>query len=115
MEEFNREFFKTDKVFKKLFEMIKSNHKVANHTIKVLLKNKHVKDFCEEARHYVELELGGDTPFYIHYDVSSWYDRSKSAIVKIESIGVYNDYLEFEKARLKGLHSTQDSDIPNIN
>lgn len=113
MQEFDRQFFKTDKVFKKLFEMIKSNHKVADHTVKVLLKNKHVKDFCEEARHFTV--LAGDNPIYIHYDVASWYDKSKSAIVKIESIGVYDDYLEFEKARLKGLHSTKDSDIPNIN
>ena len=52
---------------------------------------------------------------YIHYDVSSWYQAKDRAIIKIESIGFYDDFVEYETARLKGLHSTEKSDIPNIN
>ena len=98
MEEFSREFFKSDPVFYKLYQMIKRNHKVANHTERVLIKNKHIKDFCEEARHFVELP--GEKPLYIHYDVASWY-KNGAAVIRIESIGVYNDFLEYEIARSK--------------
>lgn len=113
MEEFNRDFFKSDPVFRQLFERIKATHKVAKHTVKTLYKNRHIKDFCEEARHFVM--LSGANPIYIHYDVASWWKEPGGAQVRIESIGVYNDFMEYDIARLKGLHSTKDSDIPNIN
>ncbi len=113
MIEFKRNQFIDDPVFGKLHEVIKQNHKVAEHTRKVLLKNKRVKDFCEEARHFVE--LSADKPLYIHYDVLSWFKRPNRVEVRIESIGVYDDLLEYEVARLKGLHSSKESDIPNIN
>jgi hypothetical protein len=112
MTEFKRDFFKKDPVLSKLWEVIKRNHKVADHTARVLYKNRHIKDFCEEARHFVELP--GNKPLYIHYDTASWYHPS-GAQVKIESIGVYDDLAEYTIARLKGLHSTKDADIPNIN
>lgn len=98
MTEFPRKFFKNDPVMGKLFDVIKRNHKVADHTAKVLYNNRHIKDFCEEARHFVLLP--GEKPLYIHYDVASWYHPSGAAQVKIESIGVYDDFLEYEKARL---------------
>ncbi len=113
MTEFKRDFFKSDPVLSKLFELIKKNHKVANHTEKVLYKNRHIKDFCEEARHY--LEMPGDKPLYIHYDTASWWKDPNGIQLKIESIGVYDDATEYTIARLKGLHSTKNSDIPNIN
>ncbi len=112
MEEFNRKFFKEDPVLNVLYSHIKSNHKVARHTERVLSDNKHIKDFCEEARHFVEMP--GSKSLYIHYDVSSWYQNG-SAIVRIDNIGVYEDFLEYDIARLKQLHSTKQSDIPNIN
>lgn len=113
MTEFDREFFKNDPVLGKLFEAIKKNHKVAKHTEKVLYKNRHTKDFCEEARHFVE--LSGKMPLYIHYDVASWWREPNGVVVKIESIGVYDDFMEYDIARLKGLHSGRNADIPNIN
>jgi hypothetical protein len=113
MTEFKRDFFKHDPVMYKLYMIIKANHKVAEHTRRTLLKNKHIKDFCEQARHFVMMP--GDPPLYIHYDVASWYNSDHGAAVKIESIGVYDDFMEYERARLKGIHSTKGSDIPNIN
>lgn len=112
MTEFPRDFFKTDPVLRKLYEVVKKNHKVAEHTEKTLYENKHIKDFCEEARHYVMCT--GPKPLYIHYDVASWYHPS-GALVKIESIGVYDDFLEYETARMKGLHGAENSDIPKSN
>lgn len=113
MTEFNREFFKNDPVFGKLFEAVKRGHKVASHTERTLIKNRHVKDFCEEARHFVMLD--GEKPLYIHYDVASWFKEPNGVQVKIESIGVYDDFIEYETARLKGIHSTKDSDGGNLN
>jgi hypothetical protein len=113
MTEFNRDFFKHDPVLYKLYEIIKRGHVVADHTKRTLTENKHIKDFCEEARHF--MELPGLKPIYIHYDVSSWYHEPEGAVIKIESIGVYDDFMEYTTARLKGLHSTKNADIPNIN
>jgi len=116
MTEFKREFFKSDPVFSKLFELIKSNHRVAKHTEKVLYDNRHVKNFCEEARHFVMMKNSGDgNPLYIHYDVASWYHSKNAAQVKIESIGVYDNFLEYETARMRQLHGAESKDIPKSN
>jgi hypothetical protein len=113
MEEFTRLELKNDPELRPLFDMIKGRHEVAEHTIKVLVKNKHIKDFCEEARHFVFLP-GKGSNLFIHYDVSSWY-HPKGIQVKIESIGVYDDFMEYEKARVSQLHGAESKDIPNIN
>lgn len=113
MIEFSREILKTDPIMNKLFESVKRNHKVADHTERVLIKNKHVKDFCEQARHF--LVIAGVPEMYIHYDVASWFKAPMGVVVKIESIGVYDDFMEYETARMRGLHSGRSADIPNIN
>ena len=115
MIEISREEFKKDPVFRKLFEVIKSRHVVAKHTEKVLYDNRHIKDFCEEARHFVFLPGNNGTDIFLHYDVASWYKHPNGVQVKIDSIGVYDDFMEYEKARVSGLHGTKGSDIPNIN
>lgn len=99
MEEFNRDFFKKDPVFNELYQLIKQKHKVAEHTVKVLTQNKHIKDFCEESRHFAE--LSGKNPIYIHYDVSSWYKKPGGVQVRIESIGVYENFIEYQVAKAK--------------
>lgn len=113
MTEFKREFFKTDPVFSQLFERLKEIHKVANHTEKNLIENRHIKDFCEEARHFVV--LGDKNPVFIHYDVASWFKEPNGVRVTFNSIGVYDNFLEYETARMRGLHSGRGADIPNIN
>lgn len=113
MTEFNRDFFKKDQVLNKLYVIIKQNHKVAEHTHKTLFENRFTKDFCEEARHFSELP--GKNPIYIHYDVASWWKEPNGVQVKIESIGVYDDFMEYETSRMRGLHSGKNADIPNIN
>jgi hypothetical protein len=117
MVEILRKAFKGDKadpVFKKLYVAIKQCHVTAEHTKKVLIKNKHIKDFCEEATHFMVLL---DAPqIFLQYEVHSWYTNGHVSI-KIVSIGIYDDFMEYEKARLSGLHSAPpgDADIPNIN
>lgn len=112
MVEFDREFIKRDEVFQKLHGSLKKAHVVSNHTRRILLKNKHVRDFCEEARHYTILQ--GPDPIYLHYDIASWL-KNNHVLVRIESIGVYDNFMEFESCRLRALHSAEHSDIPNIN
>lgn len=113
MQEINREVFTKDAVFKKLYQLILKNHKVASHTMKNLIENKEKKGFCEEARHFVELP--SNNHIYMHYDVTSWYKHPNAAQIKIESIGIYEDALEFHVARNKQLHESTNSSIPNIN
>lgn len=111
MTEFKREFFKKDpEVTGKLWELIKQRHEVAKHTEKVLFENRHIKDFCEESRTFVDMGRG----LYIHYDVASWY-HEEGAQVKIEAICIYDDFMEYEKARMYQLHKASHKDIPNIN
>ena len=114
MVEFPRKIFKKDpNVLGQLHDLLVENHKVANHTKKVLLDNKHIDGFCEDSRCFVVLQKS--MPLYIHYDVSTWIMASNEAVVKINSIGVYGSFIEYEKARLSQLHSGKKADIPNIN
>lgn len=113
MTEFDREFFKTDPVFHKLFMILKEHHKVAEHTQKNLYEGRYIPDFCEEARHFTMLP--GEKPIYLHYDVASWWKDPAGVQVRIETIGVYDDFMEYETARMRELHSAERKDIPNIN
>lgn len=114
MTEFPRSFFINDpEVIGKLHKELIKHHKVANHTEKVLIENRHIKDFCEEARHFTIME--GNSPIYLHYDVATWFKEPMGVQVTIDSIGVYDDFMEFEKARMFQLHKAQKKDIPNIN
>lgn len=110
MIEITRQQLKEDEVYNKLLEEIKKRHVPAEHTLKTLLANKDIKDFCEEARHFGILH---DT-LYLHYDVFSWYDPA-AVLIKINAVGIYDDFIEYESARVKQLHGATNADIPNIN
>lgn len=113
MTEFPRSFFKNDPVLRKLFHILRDRHKAADHTEKTLLENRHIKDFCEEARHFVF--MGGSPDLFIHYDTHSWFAHPMGVQVKIISIGVYDNFMEYETARMQQLHRAQNKDIPNLN
>jgi hypothetical protein len=113
MIEIPRDIFKTDPVFGQLYEGIKRNHKVAEHTKKSLIENKHIQGFTEESRVFVM--VGNIDPIFIHYDAHSQYRENDHVVVRIESIGIYDNFMEYESARMKELHSTKGADIPNIN
>ena len=114
MTEFKRDFFKNDpQVMGKLHQHLVKIHKVAPHTEKVLIENRHVEDFCEESRHFVILD--GTPQIYLHYDVATWFKKPNGVQAVIDSIGVYDDFMEYETARMKGLHSGRSANIPNIN
>lgn len=113
MQTLTREQFQKDPVIGKVFELIKQNHQVANHTSQALIKNKEVKDFCVEAIYFVV--LGFDHPMYLHYSVSSWLKDPPGVLIRIDSISFYDNHREYESARLKSLHSTVHSDGVNHN
>ena len=107
-----REVLKEDPRMKLLFDLIKNKHQVAEHTQRTLFKNRKIKDFCEEARHFVE--LAGHKSLYLHYDVTSWYKKKRSVMIRIERIGIYDNFQEYQSARLTQLYATPDSSI-NLN
>lgn len=112
MTEFKRKECKEDPVLNRLFSELKKIHKVADHTIQTLIEGKHIPDFCEEAVHFVVMQ--GKTDIFLQYTVATWFKEGIFP-VRIESIGIYDDFLEYEKARLTGLHSADEADIPNQN
>lgn len=113
MIELSRKEIKADEVYRHLLKYIAENHKIASHTEDILLKNKHVKDFCECARYFVMIKT--EKPLFIHYDINSWHKHPYGAQCRIENIGIYDDFMEYESARLRELHGAETKDIPNIN
>lgn len=97
MTEFTREFCLNDpEVMGKIFQIVKDNHKPAQHTEETLWNNRHTENFCEEARHFSV--LGGKSLIFLHYDVTSSLagDRIK---ISIDSIGIYDSQAEFVTAK----------------
>lgn len=113
MIEFSRKEIKNEPRLKPLYDLLKKRHRVANHTKKILLRNKDIKDFCEESRHFAMLPL--DDPIYMHYDVANWYQKPDKVAIRIEAIAVYDNFAEYESARVKQLHNASDADIPGLN
>jgi hypothetical protein len=107
MTEFPRDFFKTDPVMSKLHERIKSQHKIADHTEKVLLENQHIPNFCEEATHFFEWP-GPKGSLCVSYDVTSSLKPDGLGFriaVTIDSITVYDSALELKTAMLNGKYA----------
>lgn len=112
MEEFERTEIKEDPVLSKFLKKLVEKHIVANHTKETLLQNAHIKNFCEEARHFVV--IAGETDLFIHYDVSTWFTGTGFQ-VRVERICFYDNFLEFERARVPSLHSNPKADGANLN
>ena len=94
----------------KLAKLVIKNHKIPRHTQKVLVENRLIKDFCENSRVFALLppEIG------IHYNVNTWF-VDDTFLVKIESIGLYKDTVEYNNARMAQLSSAKDKDFPDWN
>ena len=108
---FKKEEWGKDEVLGKIWDIIRSKHKMANHTRKNLMKNRHIKDFCEITVHFIN--MGNE--LYISYETSTWLRTKNDVAIRIDSVTVYDDFMEYEAVRNRGLHSGKPSDIPNIN
>lgn len=104
-----KEEFKQDKVYNFIYEQIKSNHEVPQHTIDNLLKN---RDLRESTTHYIKMGVDGND-LYISFDTLTWIKDIDgdfvSFPVSITSITWYDDKLEYEVARSKKLFSAKDN------
>jgi len=98
MEVIKREELLNDSVFNQLFGLIKVKHVSADHTIKVLQENKHVKDFCEIAVHFAVLPPN----LFISYQTASWLKNNR-VLVRFESVTIYDDQAEYLIERAKGM------------
>lgn len=112
MVEFEREFFINDPVIGKVHEMIKEIHQVPDHTRTRLEETNQLGDIFIKSRHYVHMALKSD--YYLHYDAESWFDPEPTISVRITSITFYDNWQEYEPARLRMLHGTIHSSI-NLN
>lgn len=110
MTTFEREEILKDKMLKKLLDILVEKHKPARHTLKFLKENAQIENLCQSSRNFVS--LGDD--LFVHYDLITWLKKGRLQ-ARIDRIGVYDDHLEYDIARLKGLHSGRPADIPNIN
>lgn len=103
MTEYPRDVFKTDPVLSKLHEVLKANHKVADHTERDLVNNRHIENFCQEAVHFTILP--GKDPIYISYDVASCLEKGDRILVVFEKITVYDTSMEYNTAFMAGKYS----------
>ncbi len=113
MLELSRKEIKADEVFSKLLKELVSKHEIAKHTEETLLKNWHVKDFCEIAVHFTIVH--GKRALFISYEISTWYKEPNGVRARVDSITIYDDFMEYESTRQRALHGTKRADIPNIN
>lgn len=110
METYSRPQFKHEPTLQKLLAIIVQNHKVAGHTEKNLCGYPPDSDICEETRHFSVIP----PTVFIHYDTSTWR-TSKGFVVKVESIGIYNDAIEYEVARSRQLNGSRTRNNPSLN
>jgi hypothetical protein len=104
MIELKRGDFESEPQITQIVTLIATKHIVAPHTRRTLLENQGTLDFCEMSRHYATLKSKSGKNLFIHYDVTSQYKKPRVLIV-IDAIGIYQDFLEYNLARLKGLNS----------
>lgn len=98
MEKIDRKEFMEEPVFKMLFELIKSKHKTAFHTEKVLKENEETPDFCEISNHFALLP----PDLFISYEVSSWLKNDR-VLARIDSITIYDNEAEYLIERANGM------------
>lgn len=107
-----REELLSDLDFKALHNAVASKHQVPEYVIKILYQNRKVKDYCVSERVFAILR--NSSPMYISYEVSSWIEN-RLIITYIDRINFYDDQIEYELDRMKGLHSTNHNSFPRRN
>jgi len=93
-----REEFMKEPVWHKLYELIKRNHRPAEHTKNIIWANRTVKDFCETAFHFTVIPASPKY-FYVGYEVDTWFSPPCGFKVSIREICIYDDELEYKIAR----------------
>ncbi|KKN20173.1 hypothetical protein LCGC14_0938320 [marine sediment metagenome] len=115
MEEIKRNEFKKGGALNVLWKELQKIHKIPDYTLRALRKSEDVKGFYESSRFYIVMRLDVDEDVFLHYDVTSSWIRKDYIGTRIDSIGLYDSFMEYERARLKGLYSADEANIPNQN
>lgn len=109
METYTRDEIKKDERLLALLKTISSNHRINLSTRKKLLINSN-PDLCAIDRQFGELILKGNVMLYISYDTSTYYNVKKQRFdIKIDTITLYTDYLEYEIKRVREAHAHPES------
>lgn len=103
MKTFERADFDKDQLINTLFPLMMARHATPDHTMELLAKNEHVKNFCVMDRHFIMIDT--KPPIYLHYETSTWLNGSRCK-TKFDRIVLYDSFEEYEPVRLKALHST---------
>ena len=100
-----REEIKKDSVFCKLKDEIVKHHQIAQHTMDTLIPMVDLPGYAENATCFMVID-GAKEPLYLTYVVSTGVERAGEGYnftVRVESITVYDDELEYEihKSKLR--------------
>src|SRR5690348_12663605 len=102
MQKFERKEIKENPEFAELMKYIGMNHVNLPATVEKLSSLK-IPDLCAVDKHYFKLVITG-VELYFSYETQSWYiEKTNSIGVKIDSITMYENYIEYEGSRTKDL------------
>lgn len=113
MREFTKDDAANNPILNEIIQSIRENHNIPDDTQRLLFNNRHIKNFCEQRRHFAIIDNGVKSLF-IHYDMDTWYQDNRF-LVKINKIGLYNDFIEYESARIQTLQSSSRADGHRLN
>lgn len=110
---FTRKEILEDNTLNSILNIIKKNYKTPQHTVDNLLNQKHIKDICETTEHFAIIKVKKE-PIYLSYETYTWIniENTISFPTRFNNITYYDNELEFEIARKKGLFKTESSSIP---
>lgn len=110
MTEFPREFIKKDPdVMGKIHALILSKHQCPEFVERELKENKHIEGFTILTTQFVFMGKN----LYLSYNYTAWLNpenHGKTIAVCVESITIYDGFLEYEKTRFKALNSAKIKD-----
>ena len=117
METWTREQIKADPVMSELLRLILSKHTTPGHTVKNLLELQHVPNVCELTTRFVELPATENADaVYLSYEFNSWISVKPEGIIfptRVESITLYETFIEYESTRIKDLSGAAPEDRDN--
>ena len=116
MKTYTRKQIKESDKLSVLLAVILTVHKVAEHTIRGLIPNKDVEDFCEITKTFMTIPDN----VYISYETSTWIIEEENKFtfpIRVEEITVYDNFIEYELIRIKELSQAkpEERDAKNLN
>lgn len=95
MERFNKEEIDLSKEFTELKNSFAKQYIVPEYVLKDLIENREIENFCIQIKMFTTI-----SDLCLDYEISHWLVE-ESVNVVIDSIGVYEDFGEFQEERSK--------------